>query len=284
MSTRTSPRPIVQTTARTSQASLWGNRDLIWSLTQRDLQSRFKATALGWAWSLIVPICQILVYTVVFSVIFRAQPPPLGNGNTGLYAVFLFCGFVPWGLFSGSVTRGTGSVLAARPLLQKVYFPSYVATVGVVTGILVQTLIEFGLLMAVLLALMNVGVSWLMVIPLLLCLYVFSVSLAYILSVANVFSRDVSASLPVVMQLLFFLSGVIFPISLVPTDFHGVNLQALILLNPMAQFIVAFRESLYNLQVPQVGTLLYILAWTVGMAIFARLVFRRWGQDVSEIS
>ena len=282
--TQQADRPEIYTSVRSSQSSLWGNRDLIWSLSRRDLQARFKSTVLGWAWSLIVPLAQVLIYSLVFSVIFRAKPPEMGNGDQGIFAVWLFAGIITWTLFSASIARGTSSLLGARPLLQKVYFPSYVATFSVVIGICVQSLIEFGILLVILAILLNVGWTWLLLPVLVLALAIFSACVAYLFSLANLYFRDVSQAIPVVLQFGFFLSAIIYPITLVPEEAFGIPVRALIELNPMAQFVEVGRSLLYSLTLPPLDSVLYLLLWlgiAVGSCAFA---FKRWGQDVGEMT
>jgi ABC-type polysaccharide/polyol phosphate export permease len=255
-------RPVVRTTVRGSQTTLWGNRDLIWSLAKRDLQARYKSTALGWAWSLIVPLAQLAIYSLVFSVIFRAIPPDFGNGRSGVFAVWLFAGLVVWGLISNSVGRGTASILGARSLLQKIYFPSYVATFAVVIGVAIQSIIEFSLLLVVLAVLFaNVGWTWLLLPFLFLGLLVFSACLSCCFAIANVYFRDVSQAVPVILQFTFFLSAIIYPLVRVPEEGPlGLPLQTLIGLNPVAQFVQVGRDLLYELQIPSLGVVLYLLS------------------------
>ncbi len=73
-----------------ARRDFWSYRTLIWNFARRDLKTRYRGTFLGWIWSLVLPLATLMVYTVVFSVVFRAQPPPFGNGRTGIYSVWLF--------------------------------------------------------------------------------------------------------------------------------------------------------------------------------------------------
>ena len=133
-----------RTTARRGW-SIWAYRSLIWNFTQRDLKARYKGTLLGWAWSLVVPLATLLIYTLVFSVIFRAEPPDFGNGEPGIFPVWLFGGLIAWTFLAQSVQLGIPTLLGNGPLLQKVYFPSHVPVLGMMGAILVQTLIELGI-------------------------------------------------------------------------------------------------------------------------------------------
>ena len=213
----------MSTTAR-RRASVWSYRSLIWNFTQRDLKSRFKGTALGWAWSLVVPLATLFTYSLVFAVIFKAAPPPFGNGNPGFFPVWLFCGLIPWSFFLISINTAIPVLLANGPTLQKVYFPSYAPVLGSVAGILVQTLIECAILAVALLLFHNVGPTWLLF-PFWLCLFVvFVAGVALSLSIMNVYYRDLAHLTNVVLQLLFFLTPIIYQAESVPESWYGIPL------------------------------------------------------------
>jgi len=262
--------------------SIWAYRLLIWNFTQRDLKARYKGTALGWAWSLVVPLATLLIYTLVFSVIFRAEPPDFGNGEPGIFPVWLFGGLIAWNFLAQSIQLGIGTLLGNGPLLQKVYFPSHVPVLGAMGAILVQTLIEVAIFAILLLLLGNVGLSWL-AFPFWLAIYlVFVASIAVSLAVINVYYRDVLHLIGVALQLVFFLTPIIYPIDLVPVDWNGIPLQQLIMLNPVSQFVVAFRELSYGLVVPSLSTWLVLVIWAAVALLLAAFVYRRWGLDVGE--
>jgi ABC-type polysaccharide/polyol phosphate export permease len=149
-------------------------------------------------------------------------------------------------------------------------------------AILVQTLIEVAIFAILLLVLGNVGPSWL-AFPFWLAVYlVFVASIAVSLSVINVYYRDVQHLIGVVLQLVFFLTPIIYPIDLVPADWNGIPLQELIMLNPVSQFVEAFRELSYGLVVPSLSTWLVLVAWAALALVLAAFVYRRWGRDVGE--
>ena len=271
----------MSTTAR-RRASIWSYRSLIWNFTQRDLKSRFKGTALGWVWSLVVPVATLFTYSLVFSVIFRAEPPPFGNGNPGFFPVWLFCGLVAWTFFLVSVNTAIPTLLANGPTLQKVYFPSYVPVLGSVAGILVQTLIECAILAASLLFFQNVGPTWLLF-PFWLCLFVvFVACVALSLSIMNVYYRDLAHLTNVALQLLFFLTPIIYEAESVPESWYGIPLRAIVLLNPIAVFVETFRALAYDLQAPSLGAWLVLGAWASGAVVVAIFVYSRRGLDIAE--
>jgi ABC-type polysaccharide/polyol phosphate export permease len=231
---------------------------------------------------LVVPLATLIIYTLVFSVIFRAEPPPFGNGEQGIFPVWLFGGLIAWNLLSGSIQMSIPTLLGNGPLLQKVYFPSYAPVLGSMGAILVQSLIEMAIFGLVLVLVGNAGVSWVLVPVWLAIFLVFAASIAIALAVVNVYYRDIAHLTGVVLQLLFFLTPIIYTIDLVPVDWNGIDLQQLVLLNPVAQFVEAFRLLTYGLEIPDLGVWLTLVAWAGVALLVAGLAYRRWGLDVGE--
>lgn len=262
--------------------SPWEYRELIWNFTNRDLKSRFKGTALGWAWSLIGPLATIAIYSIVFSVIIRVTPPDMGNGRAGIYAVWLIAGLVTWQFIAQFLNRGMSSLLGNGALLRKVYFPSFVPVLAVGLSVGLQSLIELGLVLIVLLAFLNVSWTWLLIPLWAALLWLCTAAISTILAIANVRWRDLAQIMQLVLQLLFFLSAVIYPITLVPEQVGPLPARLLIELNPAAQFISVGRDLMYGLVLPSGWSVAYLVAWTAASGLLARWVYRRWGQDIGE--
>lgn len=254
---------------------------LIWSFAQRDLRARFTATALGLLWTLIVPLATVVIYSVVFSVIFRAQAPPMGNGKT-VFAAWFFCGLVTWNVFSQISHSGMASILGMGPMMQKVYIPSYVPVISAGLSVGIERLLEAGVMLLVMLGLLNVGWTWLLYPFVLALLAVFAMSLGYVLAVANVHFRDTGQIFAIVTQMWFFLTPIMYPLDLIPEQWHGIPLRDLFLLNPMTSFVNMSRDLVYALQLPSLTSVAYVVAWTAATAVLARIVYRRYGRDVSE--
>ena len=232
------------------RATVWSQRSLIWNFAQRDLKSRFKGTAFGWTWSLMVPLATVIIYSIVFSVIFRASPPDFGSGRPGNFTVWLMVGLVPWTFFLIAINIAIPTLLSNGPLLQKIYFPAFAPVLGATLGVLVQTIIEFGILAVILLIFGEVGPTWLLF-PVWLCLFVLFVNgIATSLAILNVYARDLAHITAVVLQLLFFLTPIIYPITLVPEEWHGIPLRTIVQANPLSVFIESLRGLVYGLQLP----------------------------------
>ncbi len=215
------------TVSTLTRAPILQYRSLIWNFAQRDLKARFKGTAMGWAWSLILPIASLLTYTLVAHYIFRAAPPDFGNGHKGNFAVWLFVGLTAWGFFANGLNTSIGALLGTGALLKKIYFPSYAPVLGAIIGVAIQSAIELGLVLVVLSMFGNVGLSWLLL-PFWAVLFLgFVAGLSLVLSIANIYFRDLAHLVSVFLQLLFYATPVLYQDSLItnPDDAQDLDEQ-----------------------------------------------------------
>lgn len=263
-------------------APLWRQWNLIWNFAQRDLKSKFKGSALGWAWSLVVPLATLGVYTIVFSVVFRGAAPDFGTGEQGIFVIWLFAGLTVWTFFSSTVNGGISGLLGTGALLKKIYFPAYAPVLGSTVAQGVQSLIELGIYLVVLLVLGNVGVTWLLAPVVLALLVVFSASLATALAILNVYVRDLAHLVSVGLQLLFYATPIIYTLDFVPVDFHGVPMRAIVEWTPTALFVEILRDVTYGLDAGPWQAWAGMAAWTAAALALAALVNRRRGGDLGE--
>lgn len=258
-------------------------RSLIWNFAQRDLKSRFKGTAIGWAWSLIVPLASLGIYTLVARVIFRSGAPTFGNGHVGNFTVYLFVALTVWSFWANGINTAMGSLLGTGVLLKKIYFPSYAPVLGSMIAVAIQSAIEIAVVLVVMLLFGNVGASWILV-PVLCAVFMVFVSAAsLIFALSNIYFRDLQHIISVFLQLLFYTTPIIYPIT--KADGHsigGVSLRTLIMCNPVSEFVELFRDVIYKLQFGFIGLWLAALGWTAGALLVSVLVYRRGGRDLAE--
>ncbi|MCL2468410.1 MAG: ABC transporter permease [Micrococcales bacterium] len=261
---------------------LWRSGNLIWNFAQRDLKSRFKGSALGWAWSLVVPLASLGIYAVVFGILFRGELPVLPGYGKPLFVVWLFAGLTAWTFFASSINAGISGLIGTGALLKKIYFPSYAPVLGTTLAQGIQSLIELGLYLAVLLVLGNLGWTWLLIPVWVLVLVVFVASMATALAILNVYVRDLAHLVAVALQLLFFATPIIYLLKIVPTSWHGIPMRLLIEWTPMSTFVSVLRDLSYCLTVGDWRKWAAMVAWTLAALGFAYVVVRRRGPDVGE--
>jgi ABC-type polysaccharide/polyol phosphate export permease len=253
-------------------------RSLVWNFAQRDLKARFKGTAIGWVWSLLLPIASLLTYTLVAHYILKATPADFGNGKKGNFAVWLFVGLTAWGFFANGLNTSIGALLGTGGLLKKIYFPSYAPVLGAVVGVAIQSLIELGLVLVVLLLFGNVGLSWLLL-PFWAALFiVFVAGVSLVLSIANIYFRDLAHLVAVFLQLLFYATPVLYQDSLIKSPLG----HRILMSNPLSQFVDLFRDLAYGLTPGSWKSWIYTAVWAGIASGVGWLVFTRKGRDLGE--
>ena len=273
--TKTSVRPI---------RPVWHEWDLIRAFGQRDLKSKFNGTLLGWLWSLVVPLASLGIYTLIFGGLFKMVPTEIASRHQGIviFAVWLFSGLTIWGFFQNSINAGINGLMGSGSLLQKVYFPAYSAVLGSCLAIGVQSAVEVGLLLIVLALLANVSWTWLLLVPFLVLLIVFTGAVSVIVSIWNIYVRDLAHLVGVFLQLAFYATPIIYNPDIVPDTVWGLPAHALVEAMPMAEFIELFRSLVYSLRPGDPGDWLACCAWSLAAFAVAVWVFRRWGADLGE--
>jgi lipopolysaccharide transport system permease protein len=251
---------------RTTFQELIRYRALIQTLVVRDLKARYRGSALGLLWTLLNPLLHMGIYALVFSVYIRIEMEQ--------YPAFLLCGILPWMWFSSALFMGTTAIIESGSLLKKVVFPPQVLPTVVVIATFINFLFGLPLLFGILL-LFGVTFGWaLLALPLIIVAqFSLTFGLTLIVSAVSVRYRDVPPILGHVLSFWFFLTPIIYPASSVPERF-----RALLSLNPVTPFFVAYQEALlYNRLVSweAFGAMmcLGVVALLVGVLIFERL---RW--------
>lgn len=246
---------------------LYQRRALIKAFADRDFATRYRSSVLGWAWSLFQPLATLLVYAAVFSLVFRIQAPPLGaDPDRTSFAAFLFTGMVTWNLFSGIVLLSMTQLKSNGELLKKVQFPAWAPILGATLVQLVQVALEILVLIGMFIWQRNVGITWLLVIPILLATALFAQGLGLMLAVSNARYGDVQYIVTVTLGALYFLTPILYPMSLVRDTAEWLGV--IVSLNPMSWFVESMHEVMYSLTAPQ--------WWVIpGLLIFGFLVF--WG-------
>ncbi|WP_316932590.1 ABC transporter permease [Changpingibacter yushuensis] len=262
----------------------WKQWGLIKAFGERDLKSKFNGTALGWLWSLVVPLASLGIYTLIFGGLFQMQPPGIASRHegVGVFAIWLFAGLTVWGFFQNSINAGINGLLGSGGLLQKVYFPAYSPVLGSCMAVGVQSLIEMGILLVVLLFLTNIGWTWLLIPFFLVLLTVFTGAVSVMLAIWNVHVRDLAHLVGVILNLMFYATPIIYNPSIIPETVFGLPARTIIEAMPVAEFIGLFRSLVYELNPGSIGTWLAALAWTVLALLGAVWVTRRWGSDLGE--
>jgi ABC-type polysaccharide/polyol phosphate export permease len=263
------------------------NRELVLNLTMRELRSKYKKSVLGWTWSLLNPVASVVIYTVIFSVFLKVDPPRGVPSGLKSFVLFLLCGLIPWNFFSNSLIGTLDSILGNANLVKKVYFPRELLVVATIASLLVTFCIELSVVGLVLLIAGNMVLPWIPVaIVLMFLLTVMLVGIGLILSVTNVYFRDVKHFMNIALQALFYSAPIVYPISAVPVHSTVAGLTIPVLqiyrLNPLVRFVEGFRDVLYNLRAPSLFTMVYLVLWAAGSLFLGLRLFNRLEPRLAE--
>ena len=220
-------------------ASLWRNRRLIWQLTRRDVIGRYQGSAMGLAWSFFNPVLLLLVYTFVFSEIFKSRWGGIGTSDSKTqFALVLFVGMIVLNLFSEVLNRAPGLILSNVNYVKKVVFPIEIMPIVTMCATLFHAFVSVCVLLAAF-VLFNGYLPWTVVfLPLvLLPLVVLTAGLAWMLASLGVFLRDVGQTIVIITTLMMFLAPVFYPVNAVPEAFRGY-----IMANPLTFIIEQARD------------------------------------------
>jgi len=241
--------------------SLWRNRQLIVQMTRREVVGRYQGSAMGLAWSFFNPVFMLVVYTFVFSEIFKSRWGGVGGDDSKTqFAVVLFVGMIVLSLFSEVLNRAPSLILSNVNYVKKVVFPIEILPVIAMGAALFHTLVSLGVLLAAFL-LFNGYCHWTSIfIPLILLpLVILTTGLAWMLASLGVFLRDVGQTIAILTTVLMFLSPVFYPVTAIPERF-----RPFIMANPLTFIIEQAREVLIWGHLPNwVGLGGYTLAATV---------------------
>lgn len=241
--------------------SLWRNKHLIAQMAKREVVGRYKGSAIGIAWSFFNPVFMLVVYTFVFSEIFKSRWGGVdGNDSKTQFAVVLFAGMIVLNLFNEVINRAPSLILSNVNYVKKVVFPIEILPVISVCAALFHAFISLAVLLLAFL-IFNQYLHWTVIfIPLvILPLIVIITGLAWILASLGVFLRDVSQTIGVLTTVLMFLSPVFYPITAVPERF-----RPFILANPLTFIIEQSREVLIWGRLPNwSGLIAYLMVATV---------------------
>jgi len=245
---------------------LWSYRDLFLFLVWRDIKVRYAQSIMGIGWALIQPVINMLVFTVIFGRL-------VGVDSEGVpYAIFSYAALVPWSYFSSALTGSSESLISAKEMITKVYFPRIVIPIAPILGKLLDFAISLSLLFGLMAWFKVWPTRWALLSPLLVILMMFAAAgMGMLLTALAIQYRDIKYGLNFFVQLLMYAAPVVYPISVIPERYHLIYA-----LNPMVGVIEGFRSTLLGtkampwnlLAVSSISTLILFF---VGASVFRRM-------------
>ncbi len=224
---------------------LWQYREMIISLVQRDLKSRYKGSVLGFLWMFLNPLLQLCIYTIVFGVIMTT--------DIDKFYLFPFVALVPWIFFSTCLSGGTTVIFGQQDMVKKIYFPREILPIAFTTSQFVNMVLSFLVIfVVVLLSGTAVNPRALLYLPLImLCEYVLALGVTLLVSGMPVYFRDLQQIMGLVSLAWMYMTPVVYSVERVPEKY-----LSLYYLNPMTPIIISYRDVLYYGTIPNLRMLM----------------------------
>jgi len=245
--------------------------DMIGSLVQRELRGKYKGSLLGFLWTFINPLCQIVVYTIVFSVILHS--------DLEQFYLYVITGMIPWLFFDMALRLGSGSIRYQGEMVKKIYFPREVLPIACVTAQFINMLFCFVIVFLVLLVSgRGFSAKALFCLPLIMIMeYVLTLGLTLIVSSVTVFFKDMEHIITVLLMAWIYLTPVLYSLEMVPA-----GLRRFFKLNPMTAVIEGYHNILYWQKAPYFKLTLYGLVFALGVLMVGELIFARLDDNFAE--
>lgn len=260
-------------------SELYQYRALLMALSMRELRARYRASVLGFLWTFLNPTLNMLVYVVVFGVLMK--------NTVKNYPYFLFVGLLPWIYFSSSLLGGTTSVSDRKDLLTKVRFPAQVLPATVVLTNLINFLLSLPLLLGLGLF-FGITPTWHLAfaVPVLLVQTFFTLAVTYFFAAFNVAFRDLQHIVANLVQMMFFLTPVLWDIRSV-SPMAGMTQEetqrAILTFNPMASVMSAWRDIFVQQTAPDWVGLLTVTGISLVLMLISTAVFERRREEFAEL-
>ena len=242
---------------------IYCHRELIWALALKELHVRYKRSVLGFIWALLNPALLMIILTLVFGSIMRFQ--------IDHYAIFLLSMLLPWTFFSQSLAYGVESVVSNASLMKKVRIPKLVFPVAAVLANIINFVLSL-IPLALLVVVLRFPLHWTWIylpVPM-LGLFLFTLGAAFLLAAVNVFFRDVSHIVQIILSAWFYFSPIIYSLDFIPKKY-----LFLFRLNPLLYVLNGFRLSIYYGQLPSPQSFGMSLACGIAALVIGFSIFRR---------
>jgi len=247
---------------------IYDYREVVKQLVWQYISVRYKRTYLGFVWTLINPLLNLIVITVVFSMLLRF--------DVANYAVYLITGLIPWMFFLSGISQAGDTLIDHESIIKKIYIPRHVFPVSRLIGVFIDSLLSSLALMLIILVLGVWPTFAILFLPVsFVLLFAFVAGVALLQSVLVVYLRDMKHVVPIVLQTWFYVTPVIYPLKMIPEQY-----QSLFKLNPLVYFLELFRGPLYDGVLPGTNTIVLASVMAASSLVVGVLVFRAYSDDI----
>ena len=257
--------------------SAWHYRQFIWSSVKNELTSQFTRSRFGGIWIILNPLIQVAIYALILSAVLSNKIS--GIDNRFSYAIYLTSGMLAWSLFSDVINRCLTLFIDNANLMKKMSFPKLTMPLIVIGTALINNLF---LLLSIVLVFLLLGhypsLNILYLPILLLILIMFSLGVGLILGVLNVFIRDIGQIVPIILQLGFWFTPIVYPISIIPEE-----VRAWLVINPLYTIVSNYQSILVFSEPPEFISVIFMLIIAAGALILSFKLFRKASPEMVDV-
>ena len=257
--------------------SLWQYRHFVSSSIRNELVSRFTRSKLGGLWMIINPLAQVAIYALILGNVLAAKLPGIDNKHS--YAIYLMSGLLAWTLFSETIGRCLNLFIEQGNLMKKMQFPRITLPAIVVGSNLLNNALLFISMLGIFALLghhFSIAMLWLM--PLTIVLTGFALGVGLALGVTNVFMRDLGHAVPIVLQVWFWFTPIVYPVDIIPEDYrHWMTI------NPVYHFTSAYQDILVYGRTPEASGLVIIGVSSLLLLLLSLFLFRRSSEEMVDV-
>ncbi len=249
---------------------LYSYRELLKSNVKKEIRGKYKGSFLGILWSFINPLLTVLVYAIVFPYILRVKQEN--------YLIFLIVGVIPWNFFITVIQQGTTTIMANQNIIKKVFFPREILPISVAVSALINFFISCIIVLVFVLG-SGMGIhKYIILLPIIAFIqFMLSLGIIFILSAVNVYVRDTEYIVNFFVTMLFYATPVLYSLSMFNGKFSNI-----LILNPMAHIIEAYRSILYYQAWPDFNSLLLVALFSFVVMIIGYIIFRKLEKGFAE--
>lgn len=257
--------------------SLWQYRHFVFSSIRNELVTRFTRSKLGGLWVIINPLAQVAIYALILGNVLAAKLP--GIDNKYAYPIYLMSGLLAWTLFSEIIGRCLNLFIEQGNLMKKMQFPHITLPAIVLGSNLLNNALLFICMLGIFALLghhFSIAMLWLL--PLTIILSGFALGLGLALGVTNVFARDLGHAVPIILQIWFWLTPIVYPAAIIPEDYrHWMAF------NPVHHLTAAYQDILVYGRPPEVGGLVVIGVSSLLLLLLSLFLFRRSSEEMVDV-
>ncbi len=269
-----------QTARRAVWRPLWelpGRLELVISLARREIVARYKGSILGILWAVLTPVIMIAIFTFIFAGIFGARFG--ASGSAWDYALYLFCGLLPWTMFQETLQQSATTIVVHSNLVKRVVFPLETLPVAqALSALATQMFGTLALLLAVLFIHHDLAVSILWLPALVIPQMLFTLGAAWLIASLGVFLRDIAQGISLFLMAWMYLTPIIYPESIVPERY-----RPFININPFTPLIRSYRRVLIEDASPDWPGLVYFTAFALVSFVFGYWWFARTRKNFADV-